>query len=124
MSSYNHFAFVYDDLTENVEYEKRFHYMMSFFKEYNIQNGARILDLACGTGSFSLLFANAGYRVTGMDASEQMLTVADSKCGGRANFLKGDMCSFRLSEMYDGCICCMDSINHLSDLEQVEHAFR
>ena len=92
MSSYNHFAFVYDDLTENVEYEKRFHYMMSFFKEYNIQNGARILDLACGTGSFSLLFANAGYRVTGMDASEQMLTVADSKCGGRANFLKGDMC--------------------------------
>ena len=52
MSSYNHFAFVYDDLTENVEYEKRFHYMMSFFKEYNIQNGARILDLACGTGSF------------------------------------------------------------------------
>lgn len=124
MSSYNHFAFVYDDLTENVEYEKRFHYMMSFFKEYNIQNSAHILDLACGTGSFSLLFANAGYRVTGMDASAQMLTVADSKCGSRANFLKGDMCSFRLSEKYDGCICCMDSINHLSDLEQVEHAFR
>ena len=34
MSSYNHFASVYDELTENVEYKKRFEYMMSFFNDF------------------------------------------------------------------------------------------
>lgn len=120
--NYNHFASVYDELTANVEYQKRFDYLLSFFVKYNIGSGAKILDLACGTGSFSVLFSNAGYNVTGMDLSEEMLTVAASKCNGKVRLIKGDMASFQLLQTYDACICCLDSINHLNEFEQVKSA--
>lgn len=123
MSSYNQFAFVYDELTENVEYEKRFEYMISFFEDFGINPPSKVLDLACGTGNFSALLSNAGYKVTGVDASSQMLTVAQSKCGGKVEFLCGDMRAFELPEKYDACICCLDSLNHLSSLEDVKKTF-
>ena len=35
-----------------------------------------LLDLGCGTGKPALLLAQAGYRVTGVDRSEEMLAAA------------------------------------------------
>ena len=123
MASYKQFAFVYDELTENVEYKKRFNYLMSFFKEFNILPGESVLDLACGTGSFTKLLIDSGYNTIGVDSSEEMLTVADLKCEGRAKLLKGDMRDFDFSSEFSACICCLDSINHLSNIAEVKAAF-
>ncbi|MEW2343640.1 class I SAM-dependent methyltransferase [Streptomyces griseoaurantiacus] len=50
-----------------------------------------LLDLGCGTGSLSLLAAEAGHRVTGVDTSPAMLDRARAKLAGRdAEFLRGD----------------------------------
>jgi SAM-dependent methyltransferase len=50
-----------------------------------------ILDLGCGTGSLSLLAAEQGHRVTGVDASPAMVGRARAKLAGRdAVFLVGD----------------------------------
>ncbi|WP_030383357.1 MULTISPECIES: class I SAM-dependent methyltransferase [unclassified Streptomyces] len=50
-----------------------------------------LLDLGCGTGSLSLLAAEAGHRVTGVDLSPAMLDRARAKLAGRdAEFLAGD----------------------------------
>ena len=124
MSSYNHFASVYDELTENVEYKKRFEYMMSFFNDFSISAPSKVLDLACGTGNFSVLFSNAGYNVTGIDASTEMLTVAETKCSGKVDLRRGDMRSFELAEKYDACICCLDSLNHLPSIDDVQSTFK
>ncbi|MFI2643504.1 class I SAM-dependent methyltransferase [Streptomyces sp. NPDC018610] len=52
---------------------------------------AGILDLGCGTGSLSLLAAEQGHRVTGVDLSEAMIERARVKLAGRdAVFLTGD----------------------------------
>jgi SAM-dependent methyltransferase len=40
---------------------------------------ARIADLGCGTGSLSLLMAEAGYEVSGLDISPAMLELARDK---------------------------------------------
>lgn len=53
----------------------------------------RILDVGTGTGRAALLFARGGAQVTGVDASEQMLTVARQHAaeqGVSARFLLGD----------------------------------
>jgi SAM-dependent methyltransferase len=50
-----------------------------------------VLDLGCGTGSLSLLAAEQGHRVTGVDASPAMVGRARAKLAGRdAVFLVGD----------------------------------
>ncbi|MFE7650234.1 class I SAM-dependent methyltransferase [Streptomyces phaeoluteigriseus] len=50
-----------------------------------------LLDLGCGTGSLSLLAAEGGHRVTGVDLSPAMVDRARTKLAGRhAVFLVGD----------------------------------
>ncbi|WP_217207450.1 bifunctional 2-polyprenyl-6-hydroxyphenol methylase/3-demethylubiquinol 3-O-methyltransferase UbiG [Streptomyces sp. AC550_RSS872] len=50
-----------------------------------------VLDLGCGTGSLSLLAAEQGHRVTGVDRSPVMVDLARAKLAGRdAAFLVGD----------------------------------
>ena len=44
-------------------------------------SGARIADLGCGTGSLSVLLAEHGFDVTGLDVSERMLARASAKAG-------------------------------------------
>ncbi|HEV7256498.1 MAG TPA: methyltransferase domain-containing protein [Bosea sp. (in: a-proteobacteria)] len=46
-------------------------------------SGAKALDLASGTGVISLLLAELGYGVTGLDLSEAMLTRARAKTAGK-----------------------------------------
>ncbi|MYX10284.1 methyltransferase domain-containing protein [Streptomyces sp. SID8375] len=52
---------------------------------------AAVLDLGCGTGSLSLLAAEQGHHVTGIDRSEGMIARARTKLAGReAAFLVGE----------------------------------
>ncbi|MEU3840000.1 class I SAM-dependent methyltransferase [Streptomyces sp. NPDC028635] len=52
---------------------------------------SEVLDLGCGTGSLSLLAAEQGHRVTGVDSAPAMLERARAKLAGHdARFLLGD----------------------------------
>ena len=77
MSSYEFLAGGYDERTYDVAYAAWADYIERHFRR-GIP-GKTILDLACGTGSLSVLLAEHGYRVIGVDLSEEMLAVADEK---------------------------------------------
>lgn len=52
---------------------------------------AVVADLGCGTGSLTLLLAEAGHDVCGVDLSERMLDEARAKTAGvRVELLQGD----------------------------------
>lgn len=126
MSSYQTFAYLYDELTQNVEYEKRCDYILSFFEKNGIKSGI-VLDLACGTGSMSIHFMKKGYNIIGLDYSEEMLEIASnrlSEVGNNFSLLKAKMQEFELSEKADACICCLDSINHLNNIDDVQSTFK
>ena len=120
---YNYFAFHYDELTENVDYKVRSDYISDFFNKLGIAKNASVLDLACGTGTMSVLLKDKGYKVTGIDLSDEMLSIADNKANGTIPFIKAEMQNFTLSEPVDACICCLDSLNHLNSLDDVEKTF-
>ncbi|MEU6356044.1 class I SAM-dependent methyltransferase [Streptomyces sp. NPDC047072] len=55
------------------------------------ERASDVLDLGCGTGSLSLLAAERGHRVTGVDLSPAMVSLARAKLAGRdAVFMVGD----------------------------------
>lgn len=122
MSSYNTFARFYDLLTENVDYKVRSDYISNFFSDY-LPHGKKLLDLACGTGSFSKCFSDIGYNVTGVDLSDDMLAVADNKCGNQVRFFKADISNFSLGEKFDLCTCLLDSLNHLHSYDDLKKCF-
>ena len=84
--------------------------------------------MACGTGAMSLLLAKAGYQVTGVDLSEEMLTVAYDKAvaleDNRPFFVRQSMQRLRLPEPVDWVLCCLDSINYLTDPAACRETFR
>lgn len=45
-----------------------------------IRPNGRILDVGCGTGQVTLLFAQRGYYVIGLDVGKEMIDVAKEKC--------------------------------------------
>ena len=79
MSSYEALAGCYDAFTQDVEYVRWADYLTELFSKFNVQV-EQILDLACGTGSLSVILAERGYEVIGVDASEDMLAVAHRTC--------------------------------------------
>ena len=69
---------------------------------------ARVADLGCGTGALSVLLADAGYDVDGLDFSPRMVELAVQKAEGRAGvrFVEGDAFDPPLSEeWYDVVLC-------------------
>ena len=79
MSAYEALAASYDALTYDIPYEKILQFWETLLRRYRLRPET-VLDLACGTGSLSVLLAEHGYRVIGLDLSEEMLAVADEKC--------------------------------------------
>ena len=72
MSAYEALAGCYDELTYDIRYEKT----LTFFERLCAREQVQphlVLDLACGTGSLSMLLAGRGYRVIGADLSEDCL---------------------------------------------------
>ncbi len=122
MSRYNIFASYYDRLTENVQYKARAEYVSGFFSAS--KDGETLLDLACGTGTLAAYFSKMGYSVTGIDLSEEMLQAAYEKEIENAVFIRGDMTDFTLPYKVDNCVCSLDSINHLTDIEEVKKCFK
>jgi 2-polyprenyl-3-methyl-5-hydroxy-6-metoxy-1,4-benzoquinol methylase len=87
--------------------------------------GARILDVACGSGWLSEYFARLGYDVTGIDISSQVIQISDERIRvlpPRIDHETEIRCRFRvhdiergsLEEKFDG-IVCYDAMHHFVD---------
>lgn len=123
--SYAAFADYYDALTQNVGYPERADYFCRLLEHLGHPPGL-VLDLACGTGSLTLEFARRGMDVYGVDASPEMLSAAQQKAaeaGENLLFLCQDMRSLDLYGTVNTVFCTLDSINHLTEISQLQSAF-
>ncbi len=114
---YNEFAYSYDTLMSDVDYNERTRYLCSLFERFD-RMPTLMLDLACGTGEFSNRFAQKGISVIGVDISYDMLSVAREKSAEQENdilYLCQDAAELDLYGTVDGAICCLDSLNHITD---------
>ena len=127
MSCYEALASSYDALTEDVGYEKRADFLEKLFRRSRIPVRV-VLDLACGTGTMTWLLTGRGYELIGVDGSEEMLAAAMSKTGSVQGvppiFLHQSMPKLDLYGTVDAAVCCLDSLNYLTDPADVRRTFR
>ena len=117
MSAYDALAASYDGLTWDVPYEEILAYLQALLKRHGASPKS-VLDLACGTGSLALLLAKAGYRTLAADASEEMLAMAYDKASDLPHppfFICQRMEALTLPQPVDWVVCCLDSLNYLTD---------
>ena len=127
MSCYEALASSYDALTEDVGYEKRADFLEKLFRRSRIPVKV-VLDLACGTGTMTWLLTGRGYELIGVDGSEEMLAAAMGKSGSVQGvppiFLHQSMPRLDLYGTVDAAVCCLDSLNYLTDPADVRRTFR
>jgi SAM-dependent methyltransferase len=63
-----------------------------------------IVDAGCGTGRHAAALAEAGFAVTGVDSSPELIDVARSR-GSDAAFEVGDLCEWLPAPPADGVLC-------------------
>ena len=126
MNSYEALAALYDSLTGDVSYDAFFSYYQRILKRYK-QSPSIVLDAGCGTGSMSFRFAEAGYDVIGVDASEDMLMVAREKSDGGENqplFLHQPLCKLDLYGTVQFAFSTLDCVNYITNPKELLRSFQ
>lgn len=122
---YDVFARYYDRLNTDLDYCARTEYLLSLFRRFGATPNL-LLDLGCGTGGFSLAFSKKGIEVIGVDPSEAMLCEARKKAGeagASVLFLNQSGQTLDLYGTVDGAVCCMDTLNHITDKRGLRRCF-
>ncbi|WP_433223089.1 class I SAM-dependent methyltransferase [Dactylosporangium sp. CS-047395] len=79
-----------------------------------LPSGAHVLDLPCGSGRHSLALARRGFRVTGIDVSQEAITFArHSTHAETVDFRVGDMAAVPQDLHADLAICMGNSFGYL-----------
>jgi SAM-dependent methyltransferase len=98
---FNNYAKYYNLLYKDKDYKSEAAYVDGLVKRFSEKTGKTILDIGCGTGIHAALMSNYGYKLTGIDLSEEMIAIARSKAIANAQFRVGNATDFELHEKFD-----------------------
>lgn len=119
---YQTFAELYDELFDPAMTQQ----WLDFVRRELPDQSGEVLELACGTGRLAVLLAKAGYHVTGLDLSDNMLALAEQHAEEAAvplPLVAGNMLDLSEIGQFSAVTCFADSFCYLPDLAQVQTAF-
>ncbi|MDO4633961.1 MAG: class I SAM-dependent methyltransferase [Eubacteriales bacterium] len=122
---YGDFAEVYDSFQEDIPYAEWLEHVTELLSKYEIKDGL-VLELGCGTGTFTEMLSEAGYDMIGVDNSEEMLQRAMEKrtqTGSDILYLLQDMREFELYGTVRAVVSVCDSMNYITEEEDLEEVF-
>lgn len=118
----------YDLLYKDKDYQGEADYIDKLIKEY-APNSETILDLGSGTGIHDYLLAQKGYKVKGVDFSEEMIGEATVKlnttyqdCENNLDFEVGDIRSWRSGQQFDVVISLFHVMSYQITNQDIEMA--
>jgi SAM-dependent methyltransferase len=102
---------------------------LPLLEAYAQRVGSPLLELGCGTGRLLIPLAEAGYQVTGVDLSPEMLRCARAKAEAagvaeRVTLVEGNFADAPLAETYRLAFVVMNTFLHLNSLERQLRALR
>lgn len=123
---YDDFAGVYDTLMDDYDYDAWSTYYLSLIDNMMDKRPARAVECACGTGSLTVRFAQAGLAMTGVDLSSSMLRRAEEKArkwGVSPAFVRQDMKRLELPRRVGAVLATCDGVNYLTSPSDVRAFF-
>lgn len=125
MDSYSKFAYFYAH-GPYTQYSRAMAVLLpGVLKRFHMKP-KKILDVACGEGTFCIAMAQKGYHITGVDNSASMLEIARERASKEkvnVQFLLQDMRFLDVQDEYDLVTCWYDSLNYLLEVGDLAKAF-
>ena len=103
---------MYDLLYSSKDYEAEIDYIESFFSAKNTKSS--VIELGCGTGKHAEILVERGYDVLGVDSSEHMISIAESR-SNKYSCKVADIRDFKLHKKFDYAISMFHVVSYLID---------
>jgi SAM-dependent methyltransferase len=110
----------------DVPYERWVQFLKNVFQKYEVLQPS-ILDIGCGTGTLPISLAKLNYSISGVDLSEEMLSVAMAKAEIEKvtiPFFQQNMVELEGFDQLDCVTIFCDSLNYLETEDQVKQTFK
>ncbi|MBE5869486.1 MAG: class I SAM-dependent methyltransferase [Lachnospiraceae bacterium] len=141
MEAYGNFAAVYDEFMDETPYEEWGEFLTGLIEKYGISKPVfgqstedklrserdLVVDLGCGTGTFTEYMAARGYDMIGVDNAQEMLSLAMEKrdaAGSSTLYLLQDMRELELYSTVGTVLSVCDCVNYLLEEEELLQTFR
>jgi SAM-dependent methyltransferase len=101
---------------EVIDYGKECDILERIFAEFSSNTVKDLLDVACGTGTHALIFADRGYTIVGIDASKGMIDQAKMKINSEkmaVELFVQDMRKIELNRKFDCAICMFGGFGYV-----------
>jgi glycine/sarcosine N-methyltransferase len=119
MGFYDEIVNYYDDLFPIGEAQ------LKLIQTITNEPSQHILDVACGSGGYSIELAKQGHHVIGMDLDQEMIRLAREKAKASdhsVQFKKVNMLEIKqINQQFDTIFCIGNSLVHLNNKEEIKN---
>jgi SAM-dependent methyltransferase len=126
---FDEYARYYDLLYADKDYPGEVDYCLDRIKRCGADPRS-VLDLGCGTGRHAIELANRGIQVCGVDLSEPMIRIAQSKVASRSQsaaggirFSNADIRNLNLNQTFDAVICLFHVLSYQTTNDDLKAVF-
>lgn len=122
---YNDFAYIYDKLVFDIDYDFYIEQIISKAKENNIQTN-RILEFGVGTGNLAKKLCKYSNEYVGIDLSIDMLAIANEKISKDDNIelLACDINYYDTDNKFNLAVSTLDTINYILEEDELLKIFQ
>ncbi len=127
MNVFQSYADYYDTIYQDKDYKNECNFLEAILSKYFSKSVRTILDLGCGTGGHSLILAERGFNVMGIDLSQEMLEIGRKKANERElniEFIQGDIRNMELDQKFDAVISMFAVISYQITNEDLISTFK
>ncbi len=117
---YDDRAELYDKIYEWKDYESEAWRLRQLLLNTGLEEGSRILEVACGTGPH-MQHLTGTFEMTGTDLNEPMLALARERLPD-VTFFPADMRRLQVDEPFDALLCLFSSIGYMHGVEALGEA--
>lgn len=114
----------YDLLYKDKDYKGEADYINEIIRKYSKKNCKTILDIGCGTGKHLKCFKDAGFDVSGVDLSENMIAEAKILLNQNKNLECCKASDFHLNKKFDVIVSLFHVMSYQAENLELENVFK